>query len=644
MFLSKFRFILILFLLGFNLIFAAVAEPEDSIISKLNKAIELNDKNLECKYTYDLASSYRFSGKTELAIEYSLKAIELADEIKDTTIQIHSLNILAINLQQKGEMDKAVKNFDDAIQLAEQFGDTILLANSTENLSSVYGSTGITDYPRALKLLLKSAKLKEKIEAWEMLPGTYKNISTIFREIGDTTNRETYLLKAVDLVERELVLNPSFQASVYNEAGRFYSDKKADYTKAEEYFKKVLEISEQLNWKKGIAVSLTNLASVKEKQLNFEDALELYAQALKLKQEMNDIFGQVNTYHSLGEILTSQKKYKQAIEYLELAIKISSENKMTNELRENYYILYQLYREINNTGLALSYFEKYTALSDSLTGESHKKSVAELETKYKTEQKEQQIEQLTNEKKIESLKAQQRKLIAIILSTLIGLILIFAFFVIRHNKLKNRQIESELNQKLLRSQMNPHFIFNALGTIQNYIYNNKTDDAGKYLAKFAKLMRNILESSIYEEIPIHQEIETVNTYLSLQQLRDHNNFQFEVIAEGAQDDDKIPPMLVQPFIENSIKHGFKNDYKDGEILVKYIIDDNFISISIEDNGIGIKSTENSSFDNHKSYALKLTQQRLTLFQKNKQIKDLITITDLADTGGQGTKVVIHFKR
>ena len=640
----KFRLIFILFLFGFNLSFASVAEPEDSIISKLNKAIELKDKNQECRYTYDLASNYRFKGETDLAIEYSLKAIELAKETNDTTVQIHSLNILSINQQQKGEFDIAVENFNEAIRLAELLRDTVLLANSIENLSIVYGSTGTTDYPQALELLLKSVKLKEKIKAWDMLPGTYKNISTIFREIGDTTNRENYLLKAVDLVDRELVLNPSFQASVYNEAGRFYTDEKINYTKAEAYFNKVLEISEQLKWKRGIAVSLSNLANVKEKQLDFENAISIHEKALKLKQEMNDVYGLVNTYHSLGEILKNQHKYSLAIQNLEKAVKIASTNKMTNELKENYLILYELYREKNEWEKALDNFEKYQTLSDSLSGEKHKKAVAELETKYETEQKEQQIEQLTSEKKIESLKAQKRKLTAIVLGILVTLILVLAFFIIRHNKLQNKQSESELNQKLLRSQMNPHFIFNALGTIQNYIYNNKTDDAGKYLAKFAKLMRNILESSIYDEIPIHQEIETVNTYLSLQQIRDKNNFEFEIIEEGAMDDDKIPPMLVQPFIENSIKHGFPNNYTNGKILVKYDVDDDYITITVEDNGVGINSVKNSNTVNHKSYALKLTQQRLALFNKNKSKNDYITITDLSDKGGQGTRVEIHFKR
>jgi len=403
---------LLLIALVFNHAFSASPEPVDSIIGKLNKAIELKDKRLECELTFNLASRYRFNGKTDLAIEYSQKAFDLATELKDTSIQVHALNILAVNLQQKGEMNSAIDKFNQAILMAEGLKDTILLANSIENLSVVYGSTGITDYPRQLELLLKSAKLKEAKQAWDMLPGTYKNISTIFRETGDTLNREKYLLKAVDLVERNLVTNPSFKAAVYNEAGRFYTDEKVDFDRAETNFSKVLEISKQLNWKKGIAVSLSNRANIKEKRGDLNEALLLHYQALTLKQEMNDVYGLVNTYSSIGQVFATQKKHAQALQNFEKATDLAVKNKMTNELKENYFSMYKAYRELKNHTLALQNYEKYTALSDSLLGAQHKKTVAELDTKYQTEQKEQQIEKLTAEKQIESLKARQRQLVA----------------------------------------------------------------------------------------------------------------------------------------------------------------------------------------------------------------------------------------
>lgn len=633
---------LLLIALVFNHAFSASPEPVDSIIAKLNKAIDLKDKRLECELTFNLASRYRFNGKTDLAIEYSQKAFDLATELKDTSIQVHALNILAVNLQQKGEMNSAIDKFNQAVKLAEALGDTILLANSIENLSVVYGSTGITDYPRQLDLLLKSAKLKEAKQAWDMLPGTYKNISTIFRETGDTLNREKYLLKAVDLVERNLVTNPSFKAAVYNEAGRFYTDEKVDLDKAETYFTKVFEISQQLNWKKGIAVSLSNKANIKEKRGDLNEALLLHYQALTLKLEMNDVYGLVNTYSSIGQILTQQKKHTQALKNFEKASDLAVNNKMSNELKENYLSMYKAFRELKNFSAALEFHEKYTALSDSLLGAQHKKTVAELDTKYQTEQKEQQIEKLTVEKQIETLKARQRQLVVSVLGSLLVLIALFAYFIIRQKNTNNKRRESELNQKLLRSQMNPHFIFNALGTIQNYIYNNRADDAAKYLAKFAKLMRNILESSVNEKIPIEQEIETVTNYLTLQQMRSKNNFVFEVTSEGASFDDTIPPMLAQPFIENSIMHAFPSVIENAKIKVIYIFDKDEATIVIEDNGIGINATQPNS-SGHKSYAMQLTAERLRLLSKKKQ-KTEVDINDLSETGGSGTRVTIKIKQ
>jgi tetratricopeptide (TPR) repeat protein len=618
--------------------------PLDSLFIYLNDAIKTKDQKKACLYAHQIGAHYWINGKIDSSIIYSQKALELAIETKDTTFQIKAITTLAYDKQQQGNLEEAIELFNNAISLSEKLRDTLLWANSLENMSVIFGATGCSNYPKALELLLKAAKLKEDFGAFDMLPGTYKNISVIFKEVKDTLNREKYLLKAVNLVEQGKVVNPTFKAAVYNEAGRFYTDEKPDYIKADDYFTKVLEISKQLNWKKGISASLSNKANLKELQGDYKNALELLSESLKLKTEIKDFYGIVNTYHSMGEIFQKLHDYKQSIGNYEKSLKLALEKNLSNELNKNFEGLYTVYREMGNYKTSLEYFEKYTSLSDSLTGVNHKNVVAELETKYQTEKKEQQIEKLTTEKQIESLKARQRKLIAFILGSLLVLIALLAYFIIRQKNLKNSKRESELNQKLLRSQMNPHFIFNALGTIQNYIYNNRADDAGKYLAKFAKLMRNILESSINEQIPIDKEIETVTCYLTLQQIRSSNNFQFEVNVEGSLHDELIPPMLVQPFIENSIKHAFNPDDLGGKITVRYIFSKEEVSIIVEDNGVGINSKKRENEAGHKSYAIQLTRERLSLYNKQNSISGSIDITDLSETGGKGTRVTINFKQ
>ncbi|MBN1927570.1 MAG: histidine kinase, partial [Prolixibacteraceae bacterium] len=357
-----------------------------------------------------------------------------------------------------------------------------------------------------------------------------------------------------------------------------------------------------------------------------------------------DYYGIINTHCSIAEIHEKLKEYNKAIAHFEKARDLALEQGLSNEIRKSYEGLYRLNRKVGNYHTALTYHEKYTALSDSLSGAAHKKAVAEIETKYETEKKEQQIEKLTAEKEIEALKARQRSLIAVIMASLLLFIALAAYLIIHQKNLQNVKRESELNQKLLRSQMNPHFVFNALGNIQNYIYNNKSDDAAKYLAKFAKLMRNILESSINEFIPIEQEIETVTNYLTLQQIRSNNDFRFEVMTDGDFQGEEIPPMLAQPFIENAVKHAFNPSITDAMIKVRYIFNDESTCIVIEDNGIGINSAEKKRDEGHKSHAIELTCERLSLFNRKKRKLNLVEIKDLSETGGRGTKVEICFKQ
>lgn len=615
----------------------------DSLQKNLITAIELKEKSKACSLVHQLSVQLWINGKIDSSLIYSEQTYQWAVELKDTSYQIKGLTNSAYNYQQKGDYNTAIEHLEKAVSLSEKSKDTLQWANSIENLSVLFGATGLTNYPRALELLLKAAKLKEDCGANNLLAGTYKNISAIFKEVKDTLNREVYLLKAVDLVDQGKSMNPTFQAAVYNEAGRFYTDEKPNYPKAEEYFLRVLEISRKLNWKKGISASLSNMANVKELQGKYKEALSLLTDVLKIKTEINDYYGVVNVYYSIGDIYMRLNEYKLATANYQKAHDLALGKKLSNELNKSYNGLYQSYKGMGSFQTALEYLEKYSALSDSISGATHKKVMAELETKYQTEKKVQQIEQLTAEKQIGALKTRQRTLIAFILGSLLLLLTLLGYLIIRQKNLNNQKRESELNQKLLRSQMNPHFIFNALGTIQGYIYNNKTSDAALYLAKFAKLMRNILESSIHEQISIDEEIETVTNYLTLQQIRSKNDFQFEVNVEGSEHDELVPPMLVQPFIENSIKHAFKSGDIENKIIVRYIFNQANVSIVIEDNGVGINSTSEKIKD-HKSYAIQLTCERLSLYNKQNRKSGSINITDLSETGGNGTRVVICFKQ
>lgn len=202
---------------------------------------------------------------------------------------------------------------------------------------------------------------------------------------------------------------------------------------------------------------------------------------------------------------------------------------------------------------------------------------------------------------------------------LVASVILF-FYQQRIKQFKMRENHLKLEQKLLRSQMNPHFVFNALIAIQSFIFKNNPTEAGRYLSKFAKLMRLFLQNTREEFIPLSQELETLTYYLELQKLRYNNQFSHTIKCTNEIDPETlaIPPMMAQPFIENSIEHGFRDIKYKGLIEVSYLLKKTGIIIEIKDNGKGIVQSRLEKINKrHKSLALNIIQERLSSFSKYK---------------------------
>ncbi|MEQ9007678.1 MAG: histidine kinase, partial [Ekhidna sp.] len=209
----------------------------------------------------------------------------------------------------------------------------------------------------------------------------------------------------------------------------------------------------------------------------------------------------------------------------------------------------------------------------------------------------------------------------LVLGSVFGLTLLYLFFQQRSIRAKHQH--SELEHRFLRFQLNPHFIFNALASIQNYMLKNNSKDAGIYLAKFSKLMRQILENSRQEFIPIAEEVIMLENYLDVHQLNTIKPFTYEINIDENIDQESvcIPPMFIQPFVENAIEHGISKTTRKGEIGVSIRKEDDSIHITIRDNGIGINATTKTP--EHKSLASKIIQERIAVF--NKSLKNKIQI-------------------
>ena len=243
--------------------------------------------------------------------------------------------------------------------------------------------------------------------------------------------------------------------------------------------------------------------------------------------------------------------------------------------------------------------------------------------------------------------------ILMILGALLGMGLIAYLIYLRK---KQRMLEQiEINKKIaglelsaLQSQMNPHFLFNALGAIQYFIQTHNADMADEYLSNFALLMRLILESSKSKYISIDNEVKLLELYIGLEKIRFEDKFDSTIdVDDGIDGDFKIPPMIVQPYIENAINHGLIH-LKDRRGMLNLscrYVDEDTVQVIVQDNGIGRQEAQKYARKNYKSRGMQIVKERIDNFNTEGRLEAHVTINDLYDNMDipTGTQVILTFK-
>ena len=289
---------------------------------------------------------------------------------------------------------------------------------------------------------------------------------------------------------------------------------------------------------------------------------------------------------------------------------------------------------------ALKNYKAYSILNDSLINADRKVEISRKEIQFEADKKE----------ALALAETERQRFIknASILGG-IGIILasIFAFVLYRRKQKADadkkeaefRATVADVELKALRAQMNPHFIFNSLNSIGDYILKNDSQAASDYLGKFARLMRMTLENSDKKEITLMEDITLLRTYLGIEQKRFDHSFEFKIEVADDLDIDEvlIPPMLLQPFVENSIIHGLATKEKGGKIDINFKAQNNELVCTVEDNGVGRKASKKSMRLNGKnSKGIAITQNRIDVLNRTKNTNGAIKIIDKTT----GTKVVV----
>lgn len=593
-------------------------------------------------------------------------------------------------------------HFDEAIKYWTESKDYKAMAIALVGKGTYYRH--IADWPKTFKYFFEALKYYESINNESGISNVNTEIGTACLAQHDWDKAILHLKKALPYFEvPEAELHKSDRHSlavIYNNIGTAYNRLK-NFTEAHKNFLKAHSYIKQNKDPQSESMVLVQLAQSSSDLGNLAESEDYLKRALDL---CNDDTSKQGVYGSAARINFKNKKYDKAAVYGELSYSLAKKNKSINSQSGITSLLYKIYKESGQYEKALEMYEANIVIKDSTNLDASKNELAQQELKYEFEKKElrqkilqqkklaavtleqqkkvtavkleaqektaletsknklarQQLlydfekkqlnQKLTQGKKVAAIKLDAEKKTAvknnwlIAVSSLFLLSLLGAYFYYRNNKQKQAITvleKNQIKQKLLITQMNPHFIFNSVQNIRSLINNKQNDEAVDYLGKFSKLTRQILENSNENYISLKEELEMIENYLSIQQLLYENKFKFTILVEEGIDSESIflPPMLAQPFIENAIKHGLSNTLENGKIAVHFYLKENKLFFEVKDNGKGFGS--GTQLSNHKSLAMTITKERLVSYTKN---KDFIVQTDnliTSDGTIEGAKVVFE---
>ncbi|MCV9385184.1 sensor histidine kinase [Reichenbachiella ulvae] len=314
--------------------------------------------------------------------------------------------------------------------------------------------------------------------------------------------------------------------------------------------------------------------------------------------------------------------------------------KLNPESAENARLNYEIKKAKGNFKAALEHLERYKHQHDSVLEANFNHKFSENQSRLEANQKTQEVKLLEKEADISKLQLRQQRILILALGLFLFLAIGLGILYTRQQKLKKEKSLSDMEQRLLRSQMNPHFIFNSMTAIQHYMMTKGAEEASHYMGTFSRLMRQILDHSRQEFISLGEEIETLRNYMELQQMRFDNQFDYEIELDEELDEDyhHLPPMFAQPFIENALEHGlFKKD-RENKINISFKAKGSEqIALEINDTGTGLIE---SSQSNHKSLATRITQERLAIFKRTLKAQSELLLKNNFDAEGniQGLRV------
>ncbi|HHB79262.1 MAG TPA: tetratricopeptide repeat protein [Saprospiraceae bacterium] len=474
---------------------------------------------------------------------------------------------IALNLLGLGEAhaylnhkNLAMTHMTDALSISKKIKNKEVEAKSYINIGLIYFKLG--SYRKAADFVSKSGKIHENLRDSVGIANVYNDLAVIYRRLNRPDSAKIFINKAIDI--NLSIGDPLPIAIGYSNLGTI-NGLQGQYMKAIGYFKKAIAIHQQL--KTNNPLPYISLASTYGKIRNDEEAIKYYKKAIELAKISGALELEEHAYTGLLKIFLYRKEYPKSINYQQKIDSISKLRKRKNNIEK----------------LAL------------------------VNTQYELKQKDDLL--------LQKLAVSQRN--KLIFGGLSLLFLLFGLYMmqrIRNTKLKNEQEKLILEQRILNSQMNPHFVYNTLSAIQSTLLKNDPLASADSLSRFAKLIRQNFEFVNKAKITLEEDLDVLRNYIDTQRFRLNYLFDYEINIDPDIDTEavEIPPLLLQPFVENAIEHGLKHLPNNGFLTINIKKKKEKICFQIIDNGIGLHQKENDD----KLHSLEVFKKRISLISRD----------------------------
>jgi len=603
-----------------------------------------NKKGMSTVYA-DFGMVYWQTSEWKKAIDYFDQSIAIAESEKDEQSIGDSYGDIGIIYYEQTDFGKALDYFQKALDIHQKYNNIRSVAQNLQDIGMIYSDR--SEYLKAMDYLFQAARMNEEIKDLSGLAHNYANLGWLYEEIEDNSHASDYYEKSIALCDQT-----GEKFGLYYNLQSLGSMKLRDknYAAAMADFRQALTLADALGNKHGIAMIRNYIGSIQAALGNPEEAMTEYGKAAVLLESMSNKRDIGDNMEKRAEVIidapdkvlldhhispkhrldTTQSLLSHA---MFLAQEAGDKNVQANILKTSSL----LYEKLGDISKAFSDYRQFMALRDSLTDKDRQKELERKGIQYEFDRKADSLRfqnQLAEAKLQQNLKQERLYGIGVFL-----LLCGATGFLLYRNKIKQTTLNVELERKMsdailssLLAQMNPHFIFNCLGSIKQMILENEQENANNYLNKFAKMIRLSLEYSRRPYVTVREKLEYLDNYLQMELLRfDHSfSYHIEVDENICTEEVGVPPMMIQPLVENAIWHGLMNKSGDRKLFIRYKLHDDRLICEIEDNGIGVIQSSLRPKHGHQSFGIENIRHRLTLLNEKYHLDCCLQIKDKSE--------------